>query len=457
MGAILERTASVRITKRVVDAASPQRQVHRLWDADLKGFGLRISPGGAKAYFITYRPNGGGRSIRQQEYTIGRHGELTPEEARSEARNLLSQVRLGGDPQADRTKIRKDLTISELCDIYMEEGVATKKESTISADRSRIRSHIRPLIGHRKVMSVTRADIEAFLRDIAEGRTAADRRASARALRKQGVGGERLKQSPVRRRRSDPAARGGKGTATRTLGLLGAIFTFAIRRDIRTDNPVHGVERFKFRQVHRFLSSGELGRLSEALEQAHEEGVNAHGLNVIRLLVLTGARKGEIEGLTWDEIDFDWNCLRLKDSKTGQRIVPLGAAAVEALRLVPRAGGSPYLFPGDEDPTTHYVGTPRIWEKIRAAAKLSDVRLHDLRHTYASFGVASGLSLPMIGAILGHRDVKTTQQYAHLADHPVKAAADRTAGGIAEAMRPRAKSEPPGAFETQSLFAGMGA
>jgi integrase len=453
----LERNGPVRITKRVVDAAPPQRQVYRLWDADLKGFGLRISTGGAKAYFVAYRPDGGGRSVRQQEYTIGRHGELTPDQARGEARKLLSQVRLGADPQAERTRVRKDLTMSELCDLYLEEGVATKKASTISADRSRIRSHIRPLMGHRKVMSVTRADVEAFLRDIAEGRTAADRRASARALRAQGVGGERLKQSPVRRRRSDPAARGGKGTATRTLGLLGAMFTFAVRRGLRTDNPVHGVERFKIRQLQRFLSSTELGRLSEALEAAHRDGVNAHGLNVIRLLVLTGARKGEIESLIWDEIDFDWNCLRLKDSKTGQRIVPLGAAAIEVLHLIPKTPGSPYLFPGDNDPLTRYVGTPRIWGKVRTAAGLPDVRLHDLRHTYASFGVASGLSLPMIGAILGHRDVKTTQQYAHLADHPVKAAADRTAAGIAAAMVCSVKPETAQSFEPRSLFAGMGA
>jgi integrase len=162
-------------------------------------------------------------------------------------------------------------------------------------------------------------------------------------------------------------------------------------------------------------------------------------VGVIRLLTLTGARKGEIEGLRWTEVDFARSCLRLGDSKTGARIIPLGAAALQCLQELPKAKGSPYVFPGEVAPVAgeaprHYVGTPKVWLRVRAAAGLHDVRLHDLRHTFASFGAAGGLSLPVIGQLLGHRDVKTTAQYAHLADDPLRAGVERIAGAISGAM-----------------------
>ena len=200
---------------------------------------------------------------------------------------------------------------------------------------------------------------------------------------------------------------------------------------------MRGVERFKDNQSQRFLTSAELLRLTGALKAAENLGVNKHGLNVIRLLALTGARKGEVEGLRWSEVDFERACLRLADSKTGARIVPLGAAALLCLQGLPRFKTSVFLFPAEGGEKRHYVGTPKIWERVRTAAELPNVRLHDLRHTYASFGAAGGLSLPLIAAILGHKDVKTTQQYAHLADSPVKAAADRTAAAIDGAMQGR--------------------
>ena len=183
--------------------------------------------------------------------------------------------------------------------------------------------------------------------------------------------------------------------------------------------------------------------------QLEKAKANANGLAVIRLLALTGARKSEIEGLRWDEVDIERGCLRLKDSKTGARIVPLGAAALEVLNGLIRTEGSPLLFPSETEARKgeaprHYVGTPRIWAKVKAAAELPDVRLHDLRHTFASFGLAGGLSLPLIAALLGHRDVKTTQQYAHLADDPVRAAADRTAAAIDFAMTGRKPWSAPG-------------
>lgn len=422
----------VRIGRRSVEAATAEGAAYRLWDTDLKGFGLKVSKHGVKTYFVWYRA-GEGRAAPRREYTIARHGEMTPDEARSEAARVLGRVRLGQDPQANRHRARAEITISALCDLYLEQGIATKKASTLVSDKARIRAHIKPLLGKRLVSAVTAADVAKFMRDVAAGKSAASVKPTRKALRATGLKGKALAEADTRKRK-DPAARGGKGTATRTLGLLGAIFVFAIREGLRTDNPARGVERFKDNQSQRFLSASELAALTTAIAAAEAEGVNPHGLNVVRLLTLTGARKSEIEGLRWSEVDLERACLRLADSKTGARVVPLGAAAVVALEAIPRIEGSTYVFPAGGDPNRHYVGTPKVWEKVRAAAGLSDVRLHDLRHTFASFGAAGGLSLPLIAALLGHRDVKTTQQYAHLADSPVKAAADRTAAAIEGAM-----------------------
>jgi integrase len=415
---------TVKIGKRTVDAAQPEATAYRLWDADLRGFGLKVLPSGAKTYFVWYRA-GEGRAAARREFTIARHGELTPEKARQEAAKVLSRVRLGEDPQRNRKRARQDMTMAALCDLYLAEGVTTKKASTVATDRSRIGAHIKPLLGRRPVPAITPADVERFLADVASGKTAVVRKPTKKAAAKA--------RTSERRRRTDPAAQGGRGTATRTVGLLGAIFTFAQRQGLRPDNPVKGVARFKDRQSQRYLTAAELGQLANAMTAAEREGANAHGVTVIRLLAFTGARKSEIEGLRWSEVDLDHGCLRLADSKTGFRIVPLGPPALACLSSRRRDNPSPYVFPS-QDGRAHYVGTPRIWKRVRDAAGLHGVRLHDLRHTFASFGVASGLSLPLIAAILGHRDVKTTQQYAHLADDPVKLAAGRTATAVFDAM-----------------------
>lgn len=422
-----------RIGRRTVDAAKAEGTIYRIWDSELKGFGLRVSTAGLKTYFVWYRA-GEGRSAARREYTIARHGEMTPDEARVEAGKVLSRVRLGDDPQAKRHRARDEMDVAALCDLYLLEGAATKKPATLVSDKSRIRSHIKPLLGKRPVSAVTGAEVAKFMRDVAAGKTAAPVKPSLKALRAKGLKGKALAAAETRKR-TDPAARGGKGTASRTLGLLGAIFAFAVREEIRSDNPVRGVPKFKDNQSQRFLAADELVRLTTALKAAEDEDVNAHGLNVIRLLTLTGARKGEIEGLRWSEVAIDRACLRLADSKTGARTVPLGAAALACLQDLPRSRLSPFVFPAERNPKRHYVGTPKVWEKVRATADLPNVRLHDLRHTFASFAAAGGLSLPLIAAILGHKDVKTTQQYAHLADSPVAAAANRTAAAIDGAMK----------------------
>lgn len=430
---------SERITKRVVDAAQPGERVYRIWDAELKGFGLKVTPTGSKTYIATYRA-GTGRSAPQREYTLGKHGVLTPDQAREHARKVLSEARLGADPQAERKRLRGELTVGQLCDLYLEEGASGKKASTLQTDRYRIDSHIKPLLGRKTVSSITQGDVERFMRDLAAGKTA------------------------VKRERVGPRAytqpRGGKGTASRTVGLLGGIFAFAVRHKLRPDNPVHGVTRYKDGRSERFLSAQELARLGEAIDAAEAEGRNAMGLAVIRLLVTTGARKGEIEALRWDEVDFERSALRLRDSKTGAKVVPIGGQALALLTALAeqakaerleaeakaKAAGeelpppSPYVFPASKGEALHWTGTKRIWEDVRAKAGLSDVRLHDLRHTYASLAVGAaggGNSLAVIGKLLGHKDVRTTARYAHLADDPVKQAADRIAAAAAAGLSGR--------------------
>lgn len=407
------RTASgggpQRITKRAVDALRPGERDTLLWDAELPGFGVRCRSSGGKFYVLKYRAGG-----RQRWYTIGRHGApWTVEEARREARRLLGEVAVGDDPAERKAVARRDLTVASLCDLYIAEGCATKKPSTLATDRGRIERHIKRLLGRKPVRAVVRADIERLMLDVANGKTAVD-----------------VKTGP----RGRAIVKGGKGTATKSVTLLGAIFSFAVNRGLRADNPVHGVRTFKSRRCERFLSAAELARLGDALAAAEREGDSPSALTALRLLALTGCRKSEILTLRWEYIDWERSCLRLPDSKTDAKVVPLGSPALALLQALPRLEGSPYVLPGGK-PSGHYVGLAKVWRRVRARAGLPDVRLHDLRHSFASVGAAGGDSLLVIGRLLGHANASTTDRYAHLSDDPLRTAADRTAGRIAAAMK----------------------
>ncbi len=400
-----------RITKQSVDATKAGKYDNYLWDSELAGFGLKVTAAGGKTYLVQFRL--GGRRGRTRRVTIGRHGSpWTPDKARKEAKRLLGEVAAGRDPAEERTQARRDPTIAELCELYLTEGCATKKPSTLATDKGRIERHIKPLLGHRKVSSISRADVKRFMQDVANGKTAAD-----------------IKTGNNRGR---AIVKGGTGTATRTVGLLGGIFTFAVEIGLRPDNPVRGVKRFKDKKYERFLSPSEMAQLGAALSAAQQEGEGLFAVAAIRLLILTGARKSEILTLKWEHVDTERSCLRLPDSKTGAKVIPLGAAALEALSEIPRIEGNPYVFPGLED--RHFVGLQRAWERIRKRAGLEDVRLHDLRHSFASVAVAGGDSLYLVGKVLGHKQAGTTERYVHLSDDPVHAVADRTASSIAAAM-----------------------
>jgi integrase len=396
-----------RVTKRAIDAVVANSTI---WDDELPGFGARRRQSGAIYYFLKYRVG-----TRQRWHTIGRHGApWTPEEARKEALRLLGDVVRGNDPSAQRAIDRKAVTLEELCDLYLAEGIATKKPSTVRNDRSRIVRHIKPLLGRHKIREVTRADVERFQRDVAAGRTAVDR--------KTGYRGRSI-------------VTGGQGAARLSMILLSAIFTFALRRGLRDDNPCAGVRRYKPGKSERYLTATEQMRLGEGLAAAEQAGTNPNAVAVIRVLALTGARAGEILSLRWQEVDFERTCLRLSDSKTGAKVIPLGAAALEVIAGQPRREGTDHVFPGAHGGPLGSIG--KVWRGIRAAAGLEGCRLHDLRHSFSSNIVNAGGSLPVIGALLGHRSTATTARYAHLADDPLRVVANRAARNIAAAMQGR--------------------
>ena len=399
-----------KLTKQVVDAAKSKGSRYTLWDSDIRGFGLRVSPSGAKSYYLKYVSPVDGDQVWHR---IAGYPDFTPGQARRKAEKLRGDIADGICPAAARRAEKKAETVSQLCDQYLEHGTATKKPSTIATDKGRIERHIKPLLGRKRVKDVTANDVRRFMKAVAEGKTAVDE-----------------KTGPHGRAR----VVGGRGTATRTVGLLGGIFSFAVAEEIRSDNPVYGVKRFPDQKGKRYLSASELKRLGTALSDAEAEGENPQAITALRLLVLTGCRKSEILKLRWDEVDMGASCLRLSDSKTGEKTIPVGAAVLEVLSNAPRIKDNPYVLPGAKE-KAHLVGLPKFWNRIRDKAGFEDVRLHDLRHSFASVGAGAGLGLQIVGMLLGHRDPKTTARYSHIADSPAKVAADRISGSIASAMK----------------------
>lgn len=406
-----------KITKRLVDTAAPDGTRDAFWwDNELRGFGLKITPAGIKVYVLQYHV-GTGRNARRRRLVIGRHGSpWTPETARIEAKRLLGEVVKGGDPLEQRQQERMTVTVAELCDLYLAEGVSHKKALTLVSDRARIENHIKPLLGRRRLDQVTRADVERLLTDVKAGKTAPE-----------AVQGKR---------RPGSSARGGPGAAGQCVTLLGTIFTFAVKRRLREDNPAHGIEKPAVRKMQRFLSEQEITRLAAALDAEASSSGNPFSVAAIKLLLFTGCRRGEIIGLRWEHVDFERGRegLRLPDSKTGERTVHLNAPALALLNELPRVEGNSFVFPGERNGAA-CAALNKVWARVREAARLDGVRLHDLRHSFASVAAAGGASLPIIGAMLGHKHASTTSIYAHLSADPIRAANEAVGKRIVAAMQ----------------------
>jgi integrase len=407
-----------KITKRAVDSLAASGSAEAvLWDAEVKGFGIRARESGGKSYILHYRL-GTGRGAPLRKLTIGKHGSpWTAETARAEAKRLLAEVAGGRDPAMARQADRKALTFDEMIDLYLAEGVGHKKPSTLKADCGRIEHHLRPLLGKLRADRVARADVERMRNAVTAGKTA-------------------QKIEDGEKRPSGSMAKGGKGVAAQCVTLVGAIFAFAIERGLCADNPARGVKKAPVRKVERFLSEAEIARLAAALDGEAERTANPYPSAAIKLLLLTGCRRGEIVNLHWEHVDFERECLRLPDSKTGAKVVYLNAPARALLHELPRMASNPRVIPGIRAESAS-AAIDNVWPSVRKAAGLADVRLHDLRHSFASVGAAGGLSLPIIGALLGHKHATTTARYAHLSADPLRAANDAVGARIAAAMKRR--------------------
>jgi integrase len=400
-----------KLTKRTVEAVAPGARDLFVWDTELPGFGVKVTPHGGRIYVLQYSRDG-----RDRRVTIGRHGiDVTVEQARGEAEILRGLIRTGRDPAAERASARAMPTLAELSTAWLTDYAKPKKKaSSIVEDRRLLDKHLLPKLGHLKVSTLTRADVERLQRSVSVRKQ--PRRRSA-------TGKETIEQpTPIR--------------ANRCLALLSTMLNFAERKGLLPPgaNPCRHVERFPERKRSRFLSEAELARLGAVLAEAERLAEHPSVIAALRLLIFTGCRLGEILTLQWDDVDTERGCLRLRDSKSGPRSVTLGAPALAVLASLPPLEGNPYVLPGARA-GGHYVALQKAWRRLRAEAGLEDVRIHDLRHSFASVGAGSGESLLIIGRLLGHSQASTTERYAHLADDPMKAAADRISERIAAAMQ----------------------
>ena len=382
----MPRAAEKSLSNRIVNALESEKDTV-YWDRRLMGFGVRVYPTGAKVYVAQARGPDGPKRVR-----IGRHGLLNADEARRRAALIVSRIRAGESPVPESPATGP--TVAEVAERFMRDYVAVRlKPSSARKLESVIRVHILPAFGIRRLSSLKRSEVLALHR--------------------------RLKDTP--------------NQANRTVRTLSRMCALAEDWDLvpTGHNPCHGILKYPDVKRERFLSDTEYERLGRVLEEAENRpGVSAVSLAAIRLLLLTGCRKNEILRLRWEEVDLKAGELRLADSKTGARVIALPEAAVRVLESLPRPADNPWVLPGRRG-GGHLSNVNRAWHALRRRAKLNDLRLHDLRHSYASRALALGESLPMIGRLLGHRRIQSTARYAHLAPDAAQASAERIARSVA--------------------------
>ena len=284
---------------------------------------------------------------------------------------------------------------------------------------ARLRHHVVPLLGHKRVTEVGPGEIERFVRDVAAGRTARDEKTAPRTR---------------------VIVRGGDGAARKVVRDLSAVFSFAARRGLVPNNPCdRAAVRKTDNRRDRFLTLDEVKRLGKAFDAPEAEGANVKAIKIARLWALTGCRRDEIAGLRWSEVDFTRGLLVLSHSKTGRSVRPLGAAALTLLKSINRTAELEFVFPA-ETGDGHYQGTKRLWPKVIAKADLPGVTPHTLRHTMGSTAVSTGEALALTGAILGHANARSTALYAHVQNDPSRRAADRVSNWIAAALAGKSPS-----------------
>lgn len=407
----------MKLTIKTIGQIEPSNKELYFWDDDLPGYGLRVMPSGVKSFMVQYR-NASGNSRR---LTIGRFGVLTPEEARRLAKEKLADVIKGFDPVEAQMEQLKAMTVKQLCEDYIaasEKGLILgkrgkpKKISSMYEDKSRIKRHIIPLLGQRKVRDLTAPDIYRFMRDVTAGKTALDERTT---------------------KRGRAIVTGGSGIAARSVSTLGGMMTYAIQEGIITHSPTRGVKKPKGKNRYIRLNEEQYGKLGEAITAGFDKGWHQEALKAIQLIALTGCRKGEIELLRWAEVDFAKRCLRLEDTKEGASIRPLGKAAIDLLKTLPQEDD--YVFHGRGE-NKLLQATPKIFQQVRNLSSdlPADLTLHGLRHAFASTAADLGYADSTIAAMLGHSLHSITGRYIHHLDSVLLAATDRVAGYIQNSM-----------------------
>jgi len=422
-----------KLTKRAVDAleAPKEGQVFQ-WDGELRGFGVRAIPSGLKTFILQYR-NIEGRSRR---IVIGRYGVLTVEKARDQAKIKLGMVAAGADPANESSASREAITVAEVCDWYLREAEAGRilgkrrrpiKSSTLVSDRSRIETHIKPLVGRRQVRTLKLADIEGMQSDIAAGKTAKSR--------KSGRGGT-------------PA--GGKGVAARTISTFQSLLAHATRFDVIASNPSVGVRKFAGNRRDRRLSIAEIKALGEAMQAAERNFEHPVALAAVRLMLLTGFRRSEVLGLKHDWFNGDGGYIHFPDTKSDGQVRAIGPSAVQLLTSRPARENCPYVFPSDAG-DGHFTAARSCLDRLCATAQIKGVTPHTLRHTFASVAGDLGFSELTIAALLGHSARGVTQGYIHI-DEALKLAVTRTCEEIASLLG--AAPNKPAAAETKAPISG---
>ena len=400
--------AQGRFTKRTLDQAEPRERPFFLWDGHLKGLGARVDPSGAKTFVLRYRPKSHGANSPKRFVTIGRYGVLTVDEARNRAREILGAVASGEDPAADLAHKRAASTFAEVADRFLNEHVNSKRKSkTATAYKALLENYAVPALGSRKAEAITRAEVSRLHSQLAE--------------------------TPYQ--------------ANRLLAVIGSLYAFAEKQGLVTEhcNPARKIEKFPEERRERFLSSVEIERLGVAIRLGETTGIpwtvevakprskhlpktenqrtllSADAAAALRLLIFTGARLREILDLRWEHVDLERGLLLLPDSKTGRKTIVLNRAAATVLQTHPRRG--PFVIPGD-DPERPRSDLKKPWAAVCRHAGLTGLRIHDLRHTFASIGAGASLGLPIVGKLLGHSQAQTTARYAHLDVDPLVRAAN---------------------------------
>ncbi len=406
---------TARITKRTVEAEPPSDKPVFLWDDQLPGFGVKVLPTGQRRYIVKYRAGAGGRTAQQRWLTLGTHGAITADQARALATQALAAVARGEDPQASKFTARTAPTIADLWARYETDHLPRKKPCSQRDDRQKWREIIGPRLAKRKVADITRDDIIRLH--------------------------HHLDETPYQ--------------ANRALALLSKLFNLAELWDMRPDNsnPCRHVKKYPELHRERYLTSDELARLGEALRQGlATQTETPYMIAAVQLLLLTGARLNEILTSQWTWVDWDRRIIQLPDSKTGRKPLFLSEPAMDVLRglqALPTSKESPFIIQG-RSKAQPLINLAKPWKRICERASLTNVRLHDLRHTAASVGVAQGMSLPVVGRLLGHTQASTTNRYAHVDIDPALAAANLIGSALHLAMEGRTTDSEEDSISTAS-------